>query len=154
MLFLQRQTWTKRRWRGCPIYQDIKISWSDTWLFNLKSSELVDPPFQSFGPIEFRESLATQSGRVVKHQLKRDTFFTYITQKWSGKKIWFRAMFMCHFQNNFHPSLCLVQQLRNDYPLEVFGTTILESGLLRTRAFTFIFESGGIDYRDRNLATL
>ena len=61
---------------------------------------------------------------------------------------------MCHFQNNFHPSLCLVQQLRNDDPLKVFGTTILESGLLRTRAFTFIFESGGIDYRDRNLATL
>ena len=62
---------------------------------------------------------------------------------------------MCHFQNNFHPSLCLVQQLWNDDPLEVFGTTIFESGLLRTRPFTFISESeGSIDYRDRNLATL
>lgn len=64
--------------QGRLIDRDIKISWSDLWLFNLKASfsrVLLCLSFQSFEPIELRESLSTEWQSCTTNERERRQLF-------------------------------------------------------------------------------
>ena len=139
-------------WKLRTMRRDIKISWSDSWLFNLKASlssrrGLLGLSIQSFGPIELRESLVSTEWQSWT-SIWRAFSLTSIIWKWKKKMI-------SRHVHGLQPCLYQFRPIGATPPLDVLGTAIFVSGLLPLRALSHLCVSlweGTI--KDWDLATL